>query len=98
MNHLVGLEPCPCGAYRYLAARKLKRTIEVLLIHQERGSGVRKYRSVASVDWATLNLHDPRNQGSKKGATLVSVPLQTIGDLRRLVTVLERCTQSEKTT
>lgn len=25
MNHLVGLEPCPCGAYRYLAARKLKR-------------------------------------------------------------------------
>jgi hypothetical protein len=88
--HLHALEPCSCGAYRYLAAREHKKSFEILEIHQL--GTVRNYRKVASVDKVSLAWHDVRNRGSGDGDSLpiLAERLRTsAGSILAVVTKLE---------
>ncbi len=54
-RHFVNLERCRCGAYRYLAARILKRGVTFYLIHIN--GKHRKYLNVAHIKKNMLDVH-----------------------------------------
>ena len=86
MKHFQPLERCGCGAYRYLAARELGKSYEIVLIHQT-ADGTRKYLKVAGFPKTTLDFHEARNKGVRDGASLVMALLQTRSDLERVIAI-----------
>lgn len=92
LQHFGNLEPCNCGAYRYLAARTHKKSIEIVLIHQTPG-GARKYLKVAGFKNTALDYHDPRNRVPGNGGSLPQDPLRLEG---RFVIVIASSPSSDK--
>lgn len=74
MKHLTPLEPCSRDqAYRYLTVRERAKSFEIVLIHQEPGTGKRITRVVAKVPKYALEIHDAGYQALRNGGSLDSV-------------------------
>jgi hypothetical protein len=91
LKHFQSLEPCRCGAYRYLAAREHKKSYEILLIHQMPG-GKRTYKGLANVPKSDLDWHSryvpgyrpPQQRGEKY---YLAVALKETKELERILRV-----------
>ena len=90
MRHFFPLERCSeDGAYRYLAAREAGYGFEIVVIHQDRKTAKRTYRTVAAISKNALDIHGAGNKDSRKGGDLLTLAKEIRSDVLALVTKLE---------